>query len=65
MKKKQGKLKTGSKAWIRSLLDELMIYAPPLIECEKCGHVIHEDYICHCGHDNSGNENEVRPEEWL
>ena len=60
-----GKLKTGSKAWKESLIDTLLCYAPPLAECRKCGRVIHADYVCPCGHDNSGDEQEVRAEEWL
>ena len=59
------KLKTGSKLWIESLKNVLMTYAPPLVECDKCGNVIHRDYVCPCGHDNSGTYTEVEPWGWI
>lgn len=57
------KIKTGSKAWMKSLYDTVLMYCPPIVECEKCGYVIHADYVCHCGHD--GKNVEVDPNDWI
>ena len=58
------KIKTGSKAWLKSLTETVLAECPPLIECKKCGQVIREGFVCYCGCDDPGH-NEVIPSEWI
>ncbi len=59
------KLKTGSRAWFKQLMETVICECPSLIECDHCGRVIREGYCCHyCGSDDPGR-NEIRPEEFL
>lgn len=59
------KLKTGSKAWMKSLMSALVAECPELCECDHCGRVIRSGYVCRfCKSENPG-DNTIRPEEWI
>jgi ribosomal protein L32 len=65
MTKRIGRLKTGSREWLRVLRETVIAECPPLVECKRCGRVIRESYCCcSCGCTDPG-DNEIRPEEWM
>ena len=61
---KKEKLKTGSKAWKKSLLEAMITYAPVFVECKRCGGITPDGYVCPCGCDDPGND-VVDPEDWF
>jgi ribosomal protein L32 len=59
------KLKTGSRQWLAQLMETVIGECPELVECDHCGRVIRNGFVCcHCGSDDPG-ENIIRPEEFL
>lgn len=50
MARKWGKMKVGSKQWIKDAVQLAMAYAPAVYGCRTCGHPVVEGYCCHtCG----------------
>lgn len=59
------KLKTGSRAWMKSLKHALIAECPDLVECRSCGRIIRAGYVCYYCKTETPGSNAIQPEEWL